>query len=115
VLLFRGSWIGDYPDAENFLALFYSKNHSPFGPNHTHFKNDTFDKLFEEAHETDDLVKRFEDYAKMDQIVMDYAPVIALYYDELVQLKQPYVVGLEINHMNNLLLETVDFKNKELK
>jgi hypothetical protein len=51
----------------------------------------------------------------MDQIIMDNAPVIALYYDELVQLKQPYVIGLEINHMNNLLLETVDFKNRELK
>jgi len=23
---FRGSWIADYPDAENYMAMFYSKN-----------------------------------------------------------------------------------------
>ena len=31
--LFRASWIADYPDPENFLSLFYSKNKSPNGPN----------------------------------------------------------------------------------
>ena len=36
---FRGSWIADYADAENYLALFYSKNFCPNGPNYTHFKN----------------------------------------------------------------------------
>ena len=37
---FRGSWIADYPDAENYLSLFYSKNFCPNGPNYTHFKNE---------------------------------------------------------------------------
>ena len=36
---FRASWIADYPDAENYLALFYSKNKSPQGPNYTHFSD----------------------------------------------------------------------------
>ena len=27
--LFRASWIADYPDAENYLSLFYSKNFAP--------------------------------------------------------------------------------------
>src|SRR5690606_23732358 len=40
---FRGSWIADYPDAENYLSLFYSKNFTPNGPNYTHFKNTTYD------------------------------------------------------------------------
>ena len=39
---FRGSWIADYPDAENYLSLFYSKNFSPNGPNYTHFVNSSF-------------------------------------------------------------------------
>jgi peptide/nickel transport system substrate-binding protein len=30
---FRASWIGDYPDMENYLSLFYSKNFCPQGPN----------------------------------------------------------------------------------
>ena len=32
-LFFRGSWIADYPDAENYLSVFYSKNPAP--PNYT--------------------------------------------------------------------------------
>lgn len=35
---FRVSWIADYPDGENYLSLFYSKNHAPNGPNYSHFK-----------------------------------------------------------------------------
>ncbi len=114
VNLFRGSWLGDYPDAENYLAMFYSQNFAPDGPNKTHFTNDEFDRLFEEAHETDNLFTQYEDYYKMDQIVMDFAPVIVLYYDEVIQLTQPYVVGLEADPMNTLRLEKVDIKNSEL-
>ncbi len=49
IAFFRGSWIADYPDAENYLSLFYSINESPVGPNYTHFKNDHFDKLYKHA------------------------------------------------------------------
>ena len=45
--VFRASWIADYPDAENYLSLFYSKNFTPNGPNYTHFKNIVFDSLYE--------------------------------------------------------------------
>src|SRR3954469_14677178 len=46
-LFFRGSWIADYPDAENYLSCFYSKNPAP--PNYTRYKNLQFDALYEEA------------------------------------------------------------------
>ena len=46
-LFFRGSWIADYPDAENYLSVFYSKNPAP--PNYTCYKNPQFDQLFEKA------------------------------------------------------------------
>src|SRR5690606_31969775 len=45
VNFFRGSWLGDYPDAEIYLSMFYSQNHSPMGPNKTHFANEKFDSL----------------------------------------------------------------------
>ncbi|WP_204324359.1 hypothetical protein, partial [Stenotrophomonas maltophilia] len=44
---FRGSWIADYPDAENYMAMFYSKNPAP--PNYTRYQNPTFDTLYEKA------------------------------------------------------------------
>ena len=52
---FRASWIADYPDAENYLSLFSSTNHSPFGPNYTHFKNQLFDSLYDKSFETINL------------------------------------------------------------
>jgi ABC-type transport system substrate-binding protein len=107
-ILFRASWIGDYPDAENFLAMFYSRNFTPTGPNKTHFKNEDFDKLFEEAHENLDLQLIYQDYLKMDALIMKEAVVIPLYYDELIWLKQKNIKGLKINAMNDLYLENVD-------
>ncbi len=110
VQFWRASWIGDYPDAENYLATFYSKNAAPVGPNKTRFKNATFDQLYEKAQLENDPFERYEMYQLMDQIIMTECPVIVLFYDEGLQLKQNYVAGLEANPMNNLSLERVDFK-----
>jgi peptide/nickel transport system substrate-binding protein len=46
-LFFRGSWIADYPDAENYLSVFYSKNPAP--PNYTRYNNPRFDAAFEQG------------------------------------------------------------------
>lgn len=47
LLIFRKSWICDYPDPENFMSLFYSKNFSPAGVNYSHFTNSEFDHFYE--------------------------------------------------------------------
>jgi len=106
--LFRSSWQGDYPDPENYLTLFYSKSFSPDGPNRTHFTNSTFDQLYEQAQLEQDNTKRFDIYKQMDAIIVEEAPVIVLWYDEVVRLTQKNVKGLGANAMNNLVLEGVD-------
>lgn len=104
---FRASWIADYPDAENYLSLFYSKNFTPAGPNYTHFSNAEFDRLYESAmSETNDSV-RFSYYRKMDQMVMDQAPVVVLYYDQVLRFTQKNITGLGSNAMNLLVLKKV--------
>ncbi len=107
VAFFAKSWLGDYPDAENYLALFYSPNFSPAGPDKTHFKNAVYDKLYDEARRTQDVAKRTALYQAMDRIVVEESPVISLYYDEVVRLTQNNVRGLRPNPMNQLLLERV--------
>jgi ABC-type transport system substrate-binding protein len=109
VNFFRGSWLGDYPDAENYLALFYSKNFTPVGPNKTHFKNAEFDLLYEKAKLEPDGFNRLDYYVDMDKIIMEEAPVIVLFYDEVLRLSQKNLIGLEMNPMNIPKLETVDF------
>ena len=46
--LFRIGWVGDYPDAENFLQLFYGPNQSP-GPNRCNYQNPAYDALYRRA------------------------------------------------------------------
>jgi peptide/nickel transport system substrate-binding protein len=101
-LFFRGSWIADYPDAENYLALFYSENPSP--PNYTRYKNEAFDKLYEKAMlETNDSV-RIHLYRQMDMLVIAEAPVVPLWYDMIIHLVQPEIKGFEPNGLNLLEL-----------
>lgn len=111
VAFFRASWIADYPDAENYLSLFYSKNFSPEGPNYTHFKNDEFDRLYELAFKETDNKKRYLLYQKMDAIIINEAPVIPLFYDKVARFTRKEVMGLGINPLNLLNLKNVTKKN----
>ena len=104
---FRASWVADYPDAENYLSLFYSENYAPNVPNYTHFKNDTFDQLYKQSLSVSDNKKRLELYKKMDQMIIDDASVIVLFYDEVLRFTQKNVSGLGINPTNLLELKKV--------
>ncbi|WP_299114474.1 ABC transporter substrate-binding protein [uncultured Winogradskyella sp.] len=104
---FRASWIADYPDAENYLSLYYSKNFAPNGPNYTHFKNSVFDNLYEQSYLETNTEERTKLYTKMDSLVMQSAPIIPLFYDEVVRFTRKNVKGLGINATNLLDLKTV--------
>ncbi|MDC3285827.1 ABC transporter substrate-binding protein [Flavobacteriaceae bacterium] len=105
--IFRASWIADYPDAENYLSLFYSKNFTPNGPNYTHFKNIEFDALYEKSISIVNSSERFKLYQKMDSILIDQAPIVPLYYDQVIRFSQKNVQGLGINPLDMLDLRTV--------
>jgi len=104
---FRKSWVGDFPDPINFLALFYSKNWSPNGSNYTHFRNARYDQLYEKAmyEQNDSLRKSY--YYDMEHIIIEEAPVVPLYHDRVVRLVQNNITGLTVNAMNTLNLKTV--------
>ncbi len=101
-LFFRASWIGDYPDAENYLSVFYSENPAP--PNYTRYRNPAFDILYRSSLiENNDSI-RFQLYRKMDQMVIQDAPVVPLWYDQVIHLVNPAVSGFEANGLNLLEL-----------
>ncbi|MFH1119165.1 MAG: ABC transporter substrate-binding protein [Bacteroidota bacterium] len=104
---FRGSWIADYPDAENYLSLFYSENHCPEGSNYTNYENQIFDKLYQEAYLESDISKRSRLNRKMDSLIMQDAPVIVLFYDEVLRLSGKNITGLGSNPLNLLELKRV--------
>ena len=104
-LFFRGSWIADYPDAENFLSVFYGKNPAP--PNYTRYNNPKFDKLYEEALSEKNDSLRYKIYQQADQLVMKDAPVVPLWYDMVIWMVQPYVHNFIPNGLNLLELRRV--------
>ena len=109
-LFFRGSWIADYPDAENYLSVFYSKNPAP--PNYTRYSNPRFDGLFEKAITEGNDSLRYKLYRQADQVMIDDAPVVPLWYDVVVHLVQPGVQGFIPNALNLLELRRVRLAQK---
>ena len=111
VLFYRGSWIADYPDAENYLSVFYSKNPAP--PNYTRYTNPAFDLLYEKSLlQINDSV-RYNLYQQMDQMVIDDAPVVPLWYDEVIRLVHENVLGFTSDALNRLELRRVKITRTE--
>ena len=101
--MFGLGWVADYPDAENFLQLFYGPNVSP-GPNHARYRNADFDELYEIARVMHDSPERTDLYQQMADTVVEDAPWIfhgqpvayGLYHSWLHNYKRhdfPYTMG----------------------
>lgn len=105
---FRGSWIADYPDAENYLSLLYGPNKVPNGPNYTGFSNKRYDQLYRWLKSETDPAQRLIYIREMNSIMMDEVPVIPLYYDIAVRFIRKGVSGMEPNPLNLLILKKVD-------
>lgn len=102
---FRGSWIADYPDAESYYAVFYGKNIAP--PNYTRFNNAAYDRLYETALRESNEARRYALYREMDKIIAENAPVVPLYYDEVLHFYHANIHGLSNNALNLLMLKNV--------
>ena len=107
---FRSSWVADYPDAENYLSLFTTNNFTPQGPNYTHYSNEKFDELYQKSLTCNDLQERSKIYYEMDSLMMTEAPVVILFYDEVLRFVNKNVEGLGSNPTNMLNLKRVKIK-----
>jgi len=105
---FRGSWIGDYPDAENYLSVFYSPNPAP--PNYTRYHNPAYDDLYRRALRENVDSLRYLLYQEMDRMMIRDAPVVPLWYDQVIHLVNPRLTGFEPNGLNLLELRRARFR-----
>lgn len=71
--MFAFAWSSDYPDGENNLALFYGPNESP-GSNHYNYKNDEYDRLYEQIITMEPSPERTAIYEKMRDMIVEDAP-----------------------------------------
>ena len=70
------AWMADYPDAENFLQLFYGPNKSP-GANGSNYDDPGFNKAFEDAVSMQDSPARTAKYEKLNKFLAE--EVVALF------------------------------------
>ncbi|MGB0869532.1 MAG: ABC transporter substrate-binding protein [Flavobacteriales bacterium] len=110
VQFFRASWIADYPDAENYLSLFYGENKAPNGPNYSHFQSSEFDAIYKQTKQIGEHKERIMPYRKLQNIMLAKSPVVPLYYDEVFLFLRKNIKGLETNPMNLIHLKNVTKK-----
>jgi oligopeptide transport system substrate-binding protein len=110
--IWRSGWIADYPDAENFLALFYTGRvkHNSSSMNSFNFHNATFDQIYEQALSESDSDKRALLLAKCDQIVIDEAAVMPILTNDHIVMLNARVRDFEANPMESINLTRVFIK-----
>jgi oligopeptide transport system substrate-binding protein len=106
VQIYGVAWGADYPDAQNFLQLFYSKNVSP-GPNGANYQNPAFDKLYEAALKLPPGPARTKLYHQMRDIVVEDTPWILathrlgyyLHHGWLKNFKPQSIIGDQFQYL----------------
>lgn len=118
VQFWRLGWIADYPDPENFLNLFYGKwvpddiNVKTY-LNSFRYKSAKFDEIYEKALATVDEAARNALYNQADQIAIDDAVAMPIYYDRDHRLLQSHVRNFPQNSMEHRDFSKVYFVPKE--
>lgn len=113
-------WYGDYPDPETYLNLLNGqivpKNpNAPSNPNSSRYDNPAYNELFNQGVRTIDYVARMKKYLEAEQIAMDDAPIMPLFYERHYRLLQPWVRGMKLDAMARYDLKRVWFDKPELR
>lgn len=98
--MFRASWIADYPDAENYLALGYSPYTVPNGPNYTCYHNKIYDRLYQQSLLQNNPIERICLYRQMDSVMGADHPYLALYYDQMQHVLHKGWTGWYVSPLN---------------
>lgn len=114
---FRYAWVSDYPDPESFLTLFYGPHVPELMEEKSYinvgrFKNKKFDELFQASRIELDKSKRYRLLQEAEQVLLDEAAFMPLYYDENMRLVHKEVKNFRENPMGFMDMTYVYFSNR---
>ena len=111
------SIINDYPEADNFLMMFYGGNikENSSMVNTFKFKNEAYDKLFDKAQREIDEEKRTALLVKCDQMVIDEAPVIPVLTDDHIVMINARIKNFDASPLETINLTSVFIKEPKEK
>lgn len=111
VMMVDYGWIGDYPDTENFLQIFYGPNSSP-GANSSNYNNPEFNKQYEIIAKMQDSPERTKMYEKLNQFLADDVVVIFTVHTQSYTLQQKWVKNY---HNSDFVFDYDQYLNIDLK
>lgn len=111
VMMVDYGWIGDYPDTENFLQIFYGPNSSP-GANSSNYNNPEFNKQYEIIAKMQDSPERTKMYEKLNQFLADEVVVIFTVHTQSYTLEQKWVKNY---HNSDFVFDYDQYLNIDLK
>ncbi|MSU65124.1 MAG: peptide ABC transporter substrate-binding protein [Opitutus sp.] len=85
----RMAWIGDYLDPSSFLELMTGES----GNNMTGWQNPEYDRLYAEASQTLDPIRRYQLYQRCEEIIAAESPIAPIYFYTRNNLVRPEVKG----------------------
>jgi peptide/nickel transport system substrate-binding protein/oligopeptide transport system substrate-binding protein len=88
------AWYADFPDPDNFLGTLF---HSRSRYNYTAYNNPEVDHLLDRAKAERDYLKRMEMYRKIEEIILEDAPIVPMVNHLFQTVYQNYVKGIEVN------------------
>jgi oligopeptide transport system substrate-binding protein len=102
--IIRDAWIADYPSPETFLNLFYGANvpDDPKGasfPNTARYKSAEYDKFYTAGRDSKSKDSAMANFMRAEQILMDDAPIMVLWYEGNYRLTQWRVKNCFTNGM----------------
>lgn len=107
-------WGADYPDAENFYFLFYSKHHPPAGRNDSRYHHPEFDTLFEKMSPMPDGPERLAIIQKMADILAEDCPLLLTFHKAKSLLGTPWAKRTHLHPiLDGLQYLTTDPERRE--
>jgi len=98
----RFGWIADYPDPSNFITQFHSKyiiEGQETSYNFAKYSNKEFDSYLDKAMYEKNDEKRMQYYIKAEQLLVDDAVFIPMYYASEIRLVNPQLKNFPINEI----------------
>lgn len=108
----RGGWIADYPDPENFLTLFSGEHigTNSLSMNQVRYSSSKYDNLLRASMKERNPKIRNDLLVQCDQLLIDDAVIMPLINDDFITMINSKVKNFETNSM-----EMLDFSNIFIK
>lgn len=98
--MFGMAWLGDYPDAENFIQLLWGPNAAP-GPNGSNYTNKTYDAEFAIVKNMQPGPERAARYAKLAQNIAKEVPIMLGVHRTSFVLKHSWLKNYKFSTFNH--------------